>query len=246
LKDHIRHTIKTRLRGKGLDDRELADLEQYLAQLPPDPQPVAVAERIAHGRELFASDDVGCAHCHRPDRHFSDGIVHDIGSITEEEASTLARTAVAKVKEAQRAQEEKDTAELQKLDQRMTALNAQISLDNFDKMLELVGGSSPNLNKWKTEKARVRARMDRLMVAVPRERREQLTQATEAASRGQRQKYDTPTLVHVADNGPWLHDGRAKTLRELFALHNADDRMGRTSQLSADDVDALVAYLETL
>ena len=50
----------------------------------------------------------------------------------------------------------------------------------------------------------------------------------------------------VADNGPWLHDGRARTLWELFLRHNTDDRMGRTSHLSHEDLDALIAYLETL
>ncbi len=50
----------------------------------------------------------------------------------------------------------------------------------------------------------------------------------------------------MAQNGPYLHDGRAGTLRELLTVFNADDRMGRTSQLKPQDLDALVAYLETL
>jgi YVTN family beta-propeller protein len=246
LKDHIRHTIKTRLRGKGLDDRELADLERYLTGLPSPPQAGAPAEHIARGRELFGSDDLGCAHCHKPDRHFSDGIVHDIGTISEDEAAALAKTSVGKVRDAQLTRQEKESAELETLKQRLAEINTQISLDSWDKMLLLAGGSSVNLRKWKADRARVQGRIRFLEVDSPREQREQLRQAAAAAKAEQRQKYDTPTLTRVADNGPWLHDGRAKTLRELFALHNADDRMGRTSQLSPDDLDALVAYLETL
>jgi cytochrome c peroxidase len=58
--------------------------------------------------------------------------------------------------------------------------------------------------------------------------------------------YNTPSLVGVAQSGPYLHDGSAASLRELLTSGNAGDRMGRTSHLSSGDVDALVSYLETL
>src|SRR5262249_51246555 len=134
LKDHIRHTIKTRLHGKGLNDRELADLELYLTHLPPPPPPAAsgerlprardlfgaaAGERIARGRDLFGSDEVGCTHCHRADRHFSDGVVHDVGSISEEEVAKLTTSAVEKAKSAQQRQQQKGEAELEKLGLRL-------------------------------------------------------------------------------------------------------------------------------
>jgi cytochrome c peroxidase len=58
--------------------------------------------------------------------------------------------------------------------------------------------------------------------------------------------YNTPSLIGVGATGPYFHDGSAKTLREVVTVGNPGDRMGRTSQLSSDQVDALVAYLETL
>lgn len=58
------------------------------------------------------------------------------------------------------------------------------------------------------------------------------------------QKYDTPTLKGLWYTGPYLHDGSATTLLEI--LNRTGDRMGKTSHLSADDKEALVAYLLTL
>ena len=46
--------------------------------------------------------------------------------------------------------------------------------------------------------------------------------------------------------GPYLHDGRAKTLRDVLTTHNAGDKHGRTSQLRAAEVDELVAFLKSL
>ncbi|HJL16113.1 MAG TPA: c-type cytochrome [Sandaracinaceae bacterium LLY-WYZ-13_1] len=56
----------------------------------------------------------------------------------------------------------------------------------------------------------------------------------------------TPTLRAVRARPPYLHDGRAPTLRSVLTEHAVDDRHGETSHLSDADVDALVAYLETL
>jgi hypothetical protein len=53
-----------------------------------------------------------------------------------------------------------------------------------------------------------------------------------------------PSLRFVSGTPPYLHDGSAATLSELVE-HNGD-RMGHTTQLSAEDRAALVAYLETL
>ena len=54
----------------------------------------------------------------------------------------------------------------------------------------------------------------------------------------------TPSLLFVGNTGPYLHDGSAPTLASVIDVNG--DRMGKTSQLSADDKAALVAYLETL
>ncbi len=56
----------------------------------------------------------------------------------------------------------------------------------------------------------------------------------------------TPTLLGVRARAPYLHDGRAATLEELFVKHNKTDTHGKTSKLTQADLDALVAYLRSL
>jgi hypothetical protein len=60
-------------------------------------------------------------------------------------------------------------------------------------------------------------------------------------------KLQVPGLVGVGYRSPLMHDGCAKTLRERFdPTCGGGDQHGVTSTLSAEDLDALVAYLETL
>jgi YVTN family beta-propeller protein len=58
--------------------------------------------------------------------------------------------------------------------------------------------------------------------------------------------YDTPTLLGVYRTPPYLHHGKAKTLREVLTTCNAGDRHGKTSHLAAAEIDALVAFLKAL
>lgn len=60
----------------------------------------------------------------------------------------------------------------------------------------------------------------------------------------EKRDFKTPSLRYVAGRGPYFHDGRASTLEKLIELNG--DRMGKTTHLSADDREALVAYLKTL
>jgi cytochrome c len=59
-------------------------------------------------------------------------------------------------------------------------------------------------------------------------------------------RFQVPSLRGVAFRGPFLHDGRAHTLAERFGADGGGDQHGHTSQLSADQIADLVAYLETL
>ncbi len=56
-------------------------------------------------------------------------------------------------------------------------------------------------------------------------------------------RLDTPSLLDLRQSAPYLHDGRAATLEEVFTAHNPADRHGRTSHLSAGDVRALAEFL---
>jgi len=61
-----------------------------------------------------------------------------------------------------------------------------------------------------------------------------------------RDAFDNPTLREIWRTGPSLHDGRAVTLRDVLTIHNKGDRHGRTSHLSKQQIDDLVAFLLSL
>jgi len=58
--------------------------------------------------------------------------------------------------------------------------------------------------------------------------------------------FDTPSLVEVWRTAPYLHDGSAATLREVLTARNHNDRHGRTSHLSEQELNDLVEYLLSL
>ena len=58
--------------------------------------------------------------------------------------------------------------------------------------------------------------------------------------------FDTPSLRGVWHTAPYLHDGRAPTLRDVLVTHNPTDRHGQTSQLSEQEVHHLMAFLRSL
>jgi YVTN family beta-propeller protein len=62
----------------------------------------------------------------------------------------------------------------------------------------------------------------------------------------ERKPFDTPTLREMYRTAPYLHDGRAATLKEVVTTFNAGDGHGKTSNLSENDIDDLVAFLMAL
>ena len=58
-------------------------------------------------------------------------------------------------------------------------------------------------------------------------------------------EFDTPTLIEVWRTAPYLHDGRAVTIREVLTKYNKDDQHGATSSLTEKELDDLVAYVLT-
>jgi cytochrome c peroxidase len=59
-------------------------------------------------------------------------------------------------------------------------------------------------------------------------------------------RLDTPSLLGLARSEPYLHDGRASTLEDLLTRFNPEDRHGRTSHLSQEEVRALAEFLRHL
>jgi DNA-binding beta-propeller fold protein YncE/mono/diheme cytochrome c family protein len=58
--------------------------------------------------------------------------------------------------------------------------------------------------------------------------------------------FDTPTLRELWRTAPYLHDGSAATIRDVLTTRNPKDEHGKTSQLSAQQIDDLAEYLLSL
>ena len=59
-------------------------------------------------------------------------------------------------------------------------------------------------------------------------------------------KYDTPTLLGIYRTAPYLHHGKAKTLHDVLTVCNKEDKHGKTSHLSKNQIDDLVEFLRSL
>jgi cytochrome c peroxidase len=57
---------------------------------------------------------------------------------------------------------------------------------------------------------------------------------------------DVPYLTNVAYSAPYLHDGSAPTLGELWTIFNPNDAHGVSSDLNPEEIHDLVEYLKTL
>jgi YVTN family beta-propeller protein len=58
--------------------------------------------------------------------------------------------------------------------------------------------------------------------------------------------FDTPTLREIWRTAPYLYDGRAATLREVFSSCNPDELHGVTQHLTEQELEALILYVQTL
>lgn len=55
-----------------------------------------------------------------------------------------------------------------------------------------------------------------------------------------------PSLVEVWRTAPYLHDGRARTIREAITTHNQGGIRGKTSGLNNRDLEDLINYVQSL
>jgi YVTN family beta-propeller protein len=53
------------------------------------------------------------------------------------------------------------------------------------------------------------------------------------------------TLTEIALTAPYLHDGSARTLEEIWTVYNPEDKHGRTNDLTKDELNDLIEYLRT-
>jgi YVTN family beta-propeller protein len=59
-------------------------------------------------------------------------------------------------------------------------------------------------------------------------------------------RIDTPHLPDVAYSGPYLHDGSARSLEEIWTVFNPKDTHGVSNDLTKDELNDLIEYLRTL
>jgi len=54
-----------------------------------------------------------------------------------------------------------------------------------------------------------------------------------------------PPLTNIALTAPYLHDGSARSLEEIWTVFNPEDKHGRTNDLTKDELNDLIEYLRT-
>jgi len=59
-------------------------------------------------------------------------------------------------------------------------------------------------------------------------------------------EFDTPHLNNIYDSAPYLHNGMAQTLEQIWTVFNPDDRHGVTNDMTKDQLNDLIEYLKTL
>ncbi|MBI9015926.1 MAG: c-type cytochrome [Phycisphaerae bacterium] len=58
--------------------------------------------------------------------------------------------------------------------------------------------------------------------------------------------FDTPTLIELWRTAPYLNDGRAKTVYDIFKINNKVDEHGTTSNLTDQEIQDLAEYILSL
>jgi YVTN family beta-propeller protein len=58
--------------------------------------------------------------------------------------------------------------------------------------------------------------------------------------------FDVPHLNNIYDSAPYLHNGIAETLEEIWTRYNPDDRHGITNDMTKDQLNDLIEFLKTL
>jgi YVTN family beta-propeller protein len=59
-------------------------------------------------------------------------------------------------------------------------------------------------------------------------------------------KFDTPQLNNLFNAAPYLHDGRAQTLEEIWTTYDHGDHHGVTSDMTKDQLNDMIEYLKSL
>lgn len=58
--------------------------------------------------------------------------------------------------------------------------------------------------------------------------------------------FDVPHLNNIYDSAPYLHNGMAPTLEEIWTVYNPEDKHGVTNDMTKDQLNDLIEYIKTL
>ncbi len=58
--------------------------------------------------------------------------------------------------------------------------------------------------------------------------------------------FDVPQLNNVYESAPYLHDGKAPTLEEIWTKYNDHDEHGVANDMTKDQLNDLVEYLKSI
>jgi cytochrome c peroxidase len=58
--------------------------------------------------------------------------------------------------------------------------------------------------------------------------------------------FDAPQLNNIYESSPYLHDGRAATLEEIWTKYAHHDEHGAANDMMKDQLNDLVEYLKSL
>jgi cytochrome c peroxidase len=58
--------------------------------------------------------------------------------------------------------------------------------------------------------------------------------------------FDTPQLNNIYDSAPYLHDGSAVTLEEIWTVYGTEDLHGIVNDLTKEQLNDLIEYLKSL
>jgi cytochrome c peroxidase len=58
--------------------------------------------------------------------------------------------------------------------------------------------------------------------------------------------FDSPNLNNIYESAPYLHDGSAETLEELWTTFNDNDEHGVANDMTKNQLNDLIEYLKSL
>ena len=85
-----------------------------------------------------------------------------------------------------------------------------------------------------------------LATAVPKYTNQQQIDVGSGKATDRSPVIDVPQLTNVAYSAPYLHDGSARSLEEIWTVFNPKDTHGVTNDLTKDELNDLIEYLKTL